>query len=173
MSRFLWWAFFSPMGEISSTYPAVVLTFFSCLVGLCRSKCFLLRLHGVQCQLLDYRRVWSGKNCIGLCQSFQLVSLCLHPLHDRLDIFYCLMVLLWGGRWFIVDILHWRGVTPSYCSCYRSFLLLVRSVKKALVLCPPIEVRIFSSPLADFIVEHPRLCQNCDHVRRSNKIKKY
>ena len=80
------------------------------------------------------RGVWAGKDCIGLCQSFQIVSLCLHYLHNNLDVLYRLMMLFWRGRYCTIDVLHRSGVPPCSCGCYRSFLLSVRSVKKNCIL---------------------------------------
>ena len=152
MSWFLWWADFGPVSKIAPATPAVVLNFCPCLVGLCRGKCLELRLHGVHghihlWQLCHYHGFWSSNDCIGLCQSFQIVTPRLHSLHDCLDVFYCLMVLLWRGRWCTIDILHRRSVPPFSCSCYHYFLLSVLSVKKQLVFCPRLEVGGLSSPL--------------------------
>ena len=126
-----------------------------------------MRLHGVHdhihlCQLCHYRWVRSGKDCIGLSQSFQLVALCLHPLQNRLYVFFRLMVLFWRGRWCTVDVLHCWGVPPFSWSCYRYFMLSVSSVKEQLVILPRLEVVRLSSPIADVVVEHPCLCQNGD-----------
>ena len=112
--------------------------------------------------MFRYCGVRSGKYCIGLCQYFQLVALCLHPLHDCLDVFYRLMVIFWRGRWCNVDILHRRGVTQFSCGCYSSFILSVCSVKKQLVLCPRLKVGRLLPPLSDVIVEHPCLFQKGD-----------
>ena len=77
--------------------------FWTCLVGLCRSVCLQLRLHVVNghinlYQLYNNCWFWVGKGCIGLCQYFQIVALCLHAPHNCLNVIYWLMMLFWRGR---------------------------------------------------------------------------
>ena len=84
------------------------------------------------CKLCHYCAVRSGKDCIGFCQSFQLVALCLHSLHDYLYVFNHLIMLFWRGGWCTVDVLHCRNVPYFSLGCYHSFLLSVPSVEKHL-----------------------------------------
>ena len=167
MSCFLCWSYFSPVSEISPATPAVELYFWPRLVGFCRGGYFYLRLHGVHghshmCQLCHYRGVFSGKDCIDLCQSFQNVDLCLHPLRYCFYVFDHLMVLFWRGLWCTLNFLHCRSVPPFSCGCYRYFMLLVCSVEKQFVFCPRLEVGGLSSPLSDFIIENSCLRQKGD-----------
>ena len=69
-----------------------------------------------------------------MCQSFQIVALCSHYLHNCLNVFYHLMVLFWKVRWCTVYVLHCRVVPPFSRGFYRSFLLSVRLVKNKLYL---------------------------------------
>ena len=65
-----------------------------------------------------------------MCQYFYILTLCSHSLHDCLNVFYHIMVLLSRWRWCTVDVLRCRGVPPFSCGCYRSFLLSVRLAKE-------------------------------------------
>ena len=126
MSRLICWAGFALVSEISPATPAVELSLWPHLVVLCWGECFKLRLYGVHghihlCQLRHCRRVRSGKDCIGLCQYFQLVTFCSHSLHDCLYVFDQLVVLFWRGRWCTIDVLHYCGVPAFSWGCYRSF----------------------------------------------------
>ena len=126
-----------------------------------------MRLHGVHgrshmFQLFHYRGVRAGKDCIGSCQYLQIVDLCLHSLHDCLNVFYHLMVLFCRGRWCTIDFFHFRGVPPFSCGCYRSFLISLLSVKEYFVFILRLKVRIFSSLLSDAVIENPRLRQKGD-----------
>ena len=112
-------------------------------------------------QLCHSFRVWYGKDCIDLCQYFQLVALCLHPLQDRLDVFYCLMVLFWRGGWCTVYFLHRCGAPPFFAVVTALFCSRCDRWKK-LVLFPRLEFRRLSSPLADVVVKKTRLCQKGD-----------
>ena len=164
MSRFLWWAGFSPVSVFSPANPAVVLPFWPCLVCLCRIQCLQLRLHGVHghshmCQLFHYCWVRSVQDFIVLCQSFQIVALCLHALHNFLNVLYCLMILFWRGMWCNIYIFHRHSVTSFTCVCYRSSLLSMRYVEEQLVFGPRILIRGLTSPLADVVIENPRLRQ--------------
>ena len=115
------------------------------------------------CQLCHYRKAWTGKDCIGLLQSFQLIALCLHSLHNCLNVFCHLMVLFWSGRWFTIDVLHCRGVPPPFpCGFYWYFLLSVRSVKEQFLFRPRLEFGGLSSQLSDVVVKKKRLRQKGD-----------
>ena len=80
--------------------------------------------------MCHYCGVRSGKDCIGLCQSFQILALCLHYLHGCLYVFYHLIVLFWRVRWCTVYVFHCCGEPAFSCCCYHSFLVSVCSVKK-------------------------------------------
>ena len=104
-----------------------------------------MRLHVVHghshlCQLYHYRGNRAGKDCIGFCQYFQILALCLHSLHDCLYVFDHLMVLFWRGRWCNIYVLHYCDIPAFSCGCYRYFLLSVFSVVKQFIFCPRLEL---------------------------------
>ena len=143
----------------------VVLPFWSCLIGLCRGEVFELHLHvfhshSYMYQLCHHHGFRSRKDCIGLCQYFQIVYLCPYYLHYCLSVFYHLMVLFWMEWWCTVYFLRCCGVTPFSCGCYRSFLLLVRLAKDFLLFSLYLEVGGLSSPLSDDVIENHCLRQN-------------
>ena len=61
--------------------------------------------------------VQSGKYCIGLCQSLQILALRLHSLNYAFNVFDCLLMLFWREKPYTINVLYRHGVSPFYCGC--------------------------------------------------------
>ena len=127
-------------------------------------KIIELRPHGVHChvhlcQLFHDHWVGDGKNCIDMCKSFQILTLCLHFLDDSIQIVYHLVMLFWSWWWYTVDVLYQHCVSPFDCSGDWSPLFTTNLVVKCLEFGPCLQVGGWSSPLSYILVKCGRLCQ--------------
>ena len=66
----------------------------------------------------------------------------------------CLVMLLWRGRRYTIDVLYRRGVSPFTCGCYHFNFLAVGLVKEDLEFCPCLLVSGMMAPLPDVFVEY-------------------
>ena len=155
------------MSIISPKYPTVKLPLGPCWVRCCRWQCLELRLHGVHFYNNIYKvchDCWfgTGKVCIGLCQYFQIVTMCMHSLDDSVQVVYVLVVLFWWGCRYTLDILYHRCVPPFSFSGDHSTMISMISVEKGLESGPCLDVGGLPSPLFDVLVEGDYLFQKCD-----------
>ena len=119
--------------QIQKYYFLLVLSWVSCRWR----QCLEMRLHGIHChnhlcQLFHECWVGTGKDCIGLCQYFKFVTLCLHYLENIIQVIDCLVVLFWWGWWYAVYILFRRCVSPLSWGSEHSLLFVMISVEKIL-----------------------------------------
>ena len=87
-------------------------------------------------QLWYYRGVWDDKDCIGLYQSFQIVSLCLNYLHHCLNFFYHLMLLFWRERLCTVDALYCCDVPALFLRFWPLFSDLYALGERTIFISP-------------------------------------
>ena len=134
---------------------------------LCRTECLQLWLHGVHghshlLQMWYYRWVRSGKDCIVLWQSLQLIALCLYALNYYVNVLYHLMMFFCRGWRYTADFLNRCCVSSFSCGCDYYPLVAVRLVEEHLVVVPCFEFGGFASPLSYIFVKHGRMIQKGD-----------
>ena len=137
MARFLRRAGFTSMGIIATVDTTVILTVGTFWVCWSQWQSIELRLnvvhhHSYLWKLCPDRWFGADKECIGLCQYFQLVTLRLHSLDDSILIFYNLVMILWRGWRYTVYVLYCCCVSPFDCSSDHYHLFTVGSVKNVL-----------------------------------------
>ena len=98
----LYWLRRFSMNIIATATPTVKIPLGNCWVSCCQWQSLELILHVVHrdsqlWQLCHDRWVGAGKDCIRLCQSFKIVTLCIHSLENSIQIVYCLVMILWRG----------------------------------------------------------------------------
>ena len=175
VAHFLGQAGFTSMSKISPTAPTVKITLGTCWVHCCQWKCLDLRWHGIHyhihlCQLCHDCWFGTGKDCIGLCQYFQIVTLHLHSLDDSVKIVYSLVVPFWWGWRYTVDIFYCSRVYPLSYNGDCSPLLLMITEEKCFGSGPFIEVGGLMSPLSDFLIEGVCMCQKGDPFGYHNPV---
>ena len=126
------------MIKSSPLAPTVELSIGACWVRFCQWPFIELRLYGIHChshmfQLCNYWSVGTGKDWIGLWQSFQSVTMRLNSLDYSVQVFYCLMMLFCWGWWYTIDVIYLRYVSPFACSGDYSPLLTMGLVGKFLI----------------------------------------
>ena len=86
------------------------------------------------------------------------MDLHLHYLYYCVDVVNRLVMILWGGRRYAVDVFYCRGVSPFPCSFYRFTFLVVGLVKEDIEFFSFLLVSGLMSLLIDIFVEYLCIC---------------
>ena len=117
MACFLGREVFKYRSNIEPAAPTVVLYLGTFWVSCCQQQHLQMCLHSIHCNSNMWQLChcfWFGtdRECNGMCQYFQLVTLCLHYLDDTVKSINSLVVLFWWGIRYVIDMLYHHCVSP-------------------------------------------------------------
>ena len=116
------------MSDLSCRYSSS--NFSWSLFGLLSQMMLGIHFHSHLCQLCHECWVGTFKDCIGLCQSFQFVTMCLHPPCYSVQFTDRLMVPFWWGWRYAIYILYRCCVSPlSYGGDHSTLFLTILAEK--------------------------------------------
>ena len=119
VAHFLGQTGFTSMSKTAPVDPTIIISLSPCWVSSYLWKYLELRLHGIHfhshmCQFFHDRLVVTGKDCIGLCHSFQFATTHIYSLDVSVQVIDRLVVLFWWGWCYTVYNFFTAAVYPPF-----------------------------------------------------------